>query len=285
MKNDNLAFLRNDLKYLGFGEAITFNEQLEREILKGTDEFQLRTEARFDEWTNLEATLYFRKGDNYDMYFFNKYDALLTYEGDPRRNKAQTFYVSKGKGVTFKEAFNLLEGRAVFKNLIDAEGVKYHAWIQLSFSERIANNTNYRVRQFGERYGYDLEKVLSNYPIRELDDEKLRIHLLYSLKKGNVHPVTFAKSSKIETMFIEACPEFKTITIHSELTRAVQRPSLSKGNRIKEVASILPTDPESPPEIEEKEEEKNEEKEPPVESQAVMNGSTVKKRNRRPDSL
>lgn len=285
MRSDNLTFLQENLRYLGFGEAIIFNENLEREIRNGVSEFQLKTEARFDEWTRIEAKLYFRKSDSLDMYFFNKYDAFLMYDDDPRHNKMQTFYVSKGRGVTFKEAFNLLQGRAVYKNLTDPDGAKYNAWIQLSFSERTTNLTNYKTRHFGEKYGYDLEKTLANYPIRELQDETLKANLIYSLKKGNAHPVTFLKASKIEKMYIEACPAFKTIVIYSDVTRAAQRQSLPKEHSIKIGASILSADPETPSGNGEKEEGKNEEQEPPAATLVSANGSMAKKRGRRPDSL
>jgi hypothetical protein len=164
------------------------------------------------------------------MYSFTKYDALLYYDEGDSPSKRQTFYIKNGNGVTFKEAYNLLQGRAVYTTLWNADDVKYSAWIQLSFSEKNRDNTNYRVRQFGENYGYNLEKVLSTYPIRELLDEKLKMNLLYSLQKGNVHPVIFVKANKMERMFIEACPATKGLKIYSEATRAVQNTS---GKRVK----------------------------------------------------
>jgi len=217
---------------------------LEIEIQKGTVEFQLKTAACFDEWSTIQATLYFRRSDNYDIYYFNRYDALLMYDSDPKRNRMQTFYISKGRGVTLKEAFNLLHGRAVYKNLLDSDGLEYNAWLQLSFCERTANNTNYKIRQFGHQYGYDLEKVLANYPIKELEDEQLKQNLLYSLRKGNIHTVTFTKSNKTEKMYIQACPEYKTIIIHSELTRAVKKPFSPKSDPTKPLFT-MPPGPES----------------------------------------
>ncbi|HVU54692.1 MAG TPA: hypothetical protein VHD83_06530 [Puia sp.] len=284
MNNENLNFLRDSIRYLGFGEAMANSEPLEEEMKSGVKEFQLRTAACFDEYSTIQATLYFRRSENFDMYFLNKYDASLVYDNNPNRNKMQTFYISKGRGVTFKEAFNLLQGRAVYKNLVDADGTEYNAWLQLSFSERTPSNANYRTRHFGERYGYDLEKALSNYPIRELQDEQLKQNLLYSLRKGNIHPVTFTKANKIEKMYIEACPEYKMITIHSELTRAAHKPPSPKADPIKSAPLLFP-DPEGPAGNGEKEEEKNEEKDPPADSRPRINGSPVRKRSRASDSL
>jgi len=214
MKREFIAFLQENLRYLGFGEASPFNEQLEQEMEKGQKEFQLVTEAHFDDSSKLEATLHFRRAENDQKYFFTRYDAALLYIDNPEYNRKQTFYINNGSGVTFKESFNLLQGRAVYKNLVNADEVKYHAWIQLEFEERMPNN-NYKVRQFREGHGYDLGKVLSSYPIKELEDEALKTNLILSLQKGNLHPVTFVKERKKEKLYIAACPQFKTIKICS----------------------------------------------------------------------
>ncbi|MBN8852772.1 MAG: hypothetical protein BGO55_03365 [Sphingobacteriales bacterium 50-39] len=214
MKKDFIAFLQENLRYLGFGESASGTEKLEQEMEKGQKEFQLTTEAHFDEWSKMEATLYFRKSENDQKYFFIRYDASLQYPDNSEHNKLQTFYIHNGAGVTFKEAYNLLEGRAVYKHLTDSDEMKYHAWIQLNFMEIMPNN-NYKIRQFREGHGYDLERVLYDYPIKELEDDDLRANLIRSLQKGNLHLVTFAKERKKEKMYIAACPQSKTIVICS----------------------------------------------------------------------
>jgi hypothetical protein len=45
----------------------------------------------------------------------------------------QTFYTEKGHGITMKEAYNLLDGRAVNKDFQKAEGQKYNAWGKTRF--------------------------------------------------------------------------------------------------------------------------------------------------------
>jgi len=224
MQKDNLQLLRTHLRHLGFGEGVTGNDQLERNMQQGVAAFQLSTAACFDEWTTLQATLFFQKTENLDIYSFSKYTAHLIYPTAPTNNKMQTFYIKNGSGVTFKEAFNLLQGRAVYKTLLDTDGTKYSAWIQLSFTERSPDNSNHKVRQFSKAYGYDLETVLKMYPIRELQDADLKQNLLHSLQKGNIHPATLLKSNKTEKLFIAACPEYKTITIFSEIARLLQKP-------------------------------------------------------------
>jgi hypothetical protein len=225
MNEGNILLLKEKLRYLGFGEAIASSVQLDSEIQKGSAAFQLETAACFDEWSTIQATLFFRKSDSFDMYFFVKYDALLICDTIPTLTRRQTFHIKNGSGVTFKQAFNLLQGRAVFTTLWDSDDAKYSTWIQLSFSERTRDSTNHKVRQYGENYGYDLEKALSTYPIQELQDEKLKMNLLYSLQKGNVHPVTFVKANKTEKMFVEACPATKGLKIYSEGVWVLQKAS------------------------------------------------------------
>lgn len=230
MNDRNVLLLKEKLRYLGFGEEVASSDRLDTEIQNGSVAFQLETAGCFDEWTTIHATLYFRKSDNFDMYFFTQYEALLIYDTTPDTSKKQTFYIKNGTGVTFKQAFNLLQGRAVYTTLWNADDVKYSTWIQLAFSDRSRDNTNSRVRQFGEHYGYDLEKALNAYPIRELQDENIKMNLIYSLQKGNVHPVTFVKANKMERMFVEACPATKGLRIYSEAIWVLQRGS---GVRIK----------------------------------------------------
>src|SRR5450755_1970674 len=124
MNNENLEFLQESLKYLGFGEKQYLSKQLTEQIALQQKSFELDFEAFYDADHKLEVTLYFRKSDQLDMYFFNKYVARLRSGDDPDLDRAQTFYISKGSGVTLKESFNLLLGRAVNKNLYNMEGQK-----------------------------------------------------------------------------------------------------------------------------------------------------------------
>jgi hypothetical protein len=227
MNNENLEFLQSSLKYLGFGEKLLLNQQLTEQVAAEPKEFKLETAAFFDEDHKMEVTLHFRRSDQLDMYFFNKYDARLSSGEDTEPERAQTFYINKGWGITLREAYNLLQGRAVNKDLVSMEGQKYNAWIQLNMEEKDQHN-NYKVKQFRAQYGYDLEKTLENYPIRELKNAMLKANLIRALRKGNRHPVSFDKSGKIEKMFIEANPQYKTINIQSAVNRAARKGPLKQ---------------------------------------------------------
>jgi hypothetical protein len=208
MNEKNLEYLKDNLKYQGFGESL--QRPLEQNITEGKTEFTLQHKATYNNQA-MENALHFKKGDQNDMYFFNKYDAKLLQPEE----RAQTFYLDKGNGVTSKEAFNLLNGRAVHKELTSKEGEKYQAWVQLDLSKK-EENGNYKLNRYHENYGYNLDKALGQYPIKELGDPKLKDDLMKSMEKGNLQAVKMEVKGKEETFFIQADPQYKDMNVFNK---------------------------------------------------------------------
>ena len=170
-------------------------------------------------------TMNFRKSDTSDMYFFNNYHASLEKSKDEKTE--QTFYLNKGKGVTGKEAFNLLDGRSVHKDLITKEGQPYKAWMQLGFENKDKNN-NFEIKQFHEKYGFDLKGAIEKFPITDLKEPDKEKALMQSLQKGNVQSVTIEKDGSSHKMFIEADPQFKKMRLFDSRMRLVQNDSIGQ---------------------------------------------------------
>ena len=213
MNTKNLEFLKDGLKYMGFGEKL--HADLEARINEQPAEFKLSLQGEFKRdgvSDKVDCRLDFKKSDQTDMYFFNRYHATLKNE-DPAQEKAQTFYITKNSGITAKEAYNLLSGRSVNKDLTNKEGQPFNAWLQLDFKEK-DKNENFKVKQYHQGYGYELEAVLNKYPIKELSNDEEKVKLMKSLEKGNQHPVTFLKDGKEGKMHIEANPQFKTLNLY-----------------------------------------------------------------------
>lgn len=211
MNLKNLEFLKEGLKYLGFGDKL--NSDLENKINQQPAEFKLHTTGEFKGSTDqLAYTLDFKKSEQTDMYFLNRYQATLKNE-DPEKEKTQTFYINKNSGITAKESYNLLSGRAVHKELNNKEGEAYKAWLQLDFKEK-DNNDNFKVKQYHQNYGYELEPVLNRYPIKELTNAEDKTKLIKSLEKGNLHAVTFTEEGKDSKVFIEANPQYKSLNLY-----------------------------------------------------------------------
>jgi hypothetical protein len=222
MNNENLQYLTDNIKYMGFGE--NHKADLEKSMTEGKAEFQLVHRAEINK-KPFEATMNFRKSDSTDMYFFNNYHASL--EKSNGEKVEQTFYLNKGKGVTGKEAFNLLDGRAVQKDLVTKEGQPYKAWIQLDFENKDKNN-NFEVKQFHENYGYDLKAAVEKFAVAEMKDPEKEKALLQSLQKGNMQSVTIEKDGSSHKMFVEANPQYKNVTLYDSNMKMVAKESMEQ---------------------------------------------------------
>lgn len=226
MNSNNYDYLKDNIKYMGFGEKQ--NETLSDLMKEGKESFQLSFHTEINK-KSFDAVLQFRKSDNSDMYFFNSYKATM--ERSNGEKVEQTFYLNKGKGVTAKEAFNLLDGRSVFKELANKANEPYKAWIQLDFEARDKHN-NFEVKQFHENYGYDLKGAVAKFSVAELDGGEKEKSLLNSLQKGNIQAATIIAHGVGQKVFLEANPQYKTVTIYDGNMHRLsqeQRQELQKG--------------------------------------------------------
>lgn len=216
MNEKNVQYLKDQLKYTGFGESL--QPVLQEKIEKGEKEFTLQHEAEFGA-SRLVSELSFRKSDQTDMYFFNSYKASLSKEG-LEHNLEQIFYIGKDNNFTMKEAFNLLEGRSVNKDMVNKEGQLYNCWSKLDFTDKEQANGNFKLTHYHENYGYRLEAALEKHSIKELETPKFKEDLMNSLKKGNIQSVTVVVNGEEVKRFVEASPQFKTVRMYDS---AMQR--------------------------------------------------------------
>jgi hypothetical protein len=216
---------------MGFGENL--KTELEKNLNEGKADFQLHYKAEINK-KPFEVTMNYRKSDTSDMYFFNNYHASLD-KGNGEKAE-QTFYLNKGKGITGKEAFNLLDGRSVHKDLVTKEGQPYKAWMQLDFNNKDKNN-NFEVKQFHENYGFDLKSAVEKFPITELKDPEKEKALMQSLQKGNVQSVTIEKDGSSHKMFIEADPQFKKVNLYDSNMKLVAKESVEKYQSVGQTAA------------------------------------------------
>lgn len=139
------------------------------------------------------------------------------------------FILIRQNNITLKEAYNLMSGRAINKDLTNKEGQIYNAWMQMDLKDTDANGS-YKMKHYHQNYGFDLEKALGYHPIKELRNEQDKTRLLESLNKGNRQSVTFIENGNEQKRFIEANPKFKSINIYDgNLQRIVN--TQSKGEK------------------------------------------------------
>ena len=206
MNEKNLAYLEKQLLNLGFGDHM--NETMKKHIESERSEFNLQHTFKYNN-TDMLVDLSFRRGEQNEMYFFNSYRATML--DDP--NRSHTFYLDKGNATTTKEAFNLLQGRAVNKDLVNKDDQKYNAWVQLDIKGDKDLKQNFKLERYHENYGYDLTKALNELILKPMSLKEDQ-DLYNSMKKGNVQSVTFLKDGEEVKGFIQANPKDKTIDIY-----------------------------------------------------------------------
>lgn len=218
MNTQNVEFLKKSLLNLGFGEQV--NKTLEKNISKKVPEFALAAQQEYNQ-QKVNYQLHFKAGD--DMYFFNKFDATIREGKD--NEQSQTFYINKGNGITAKEAFNLMEGRAVHKQLFNKDNEKYYAWLQLD-NDNLTQNGNKEIKRFNENYGFDLNTVLQGKGIKELQTADGQEALFKSLKKGNMQQITVERDGSEKKYYIAASPQFKTVDLYDHQQKKIKREEL-----------------------------------------------------------
>ncbi|MBJ2124301.1 MULTISPECIES: hypothetical protein [Flavobacterium] len=235
MNQKNLEYLKDQLKYTGFGE--TFDQVLKEKIMQGEKEFKIMREGVYGS-DSMNTVLNFKKSDQSDMYFFNSYHVNLQKENS-KESLEQTFYINgSGGNITLKEAYNLMEGRSVNKDLKNKDGELYNCWIQIDFKNS-DDGGNFKFNHYHQNYGYDLEASVAKHSIKELETPKYKEDLLNSLKKGNLQSVTFVVGGAESKMYIEANPQFKTVKVFDEnMQRINHRESKEEKKSILENQSV-----------------------------------------------
>lgn len=223
-----MDYLKEKLMYSGFDKAL--DNALEKQIKAGKKDFSLSHTMEM-EGRKMDFELHFKKSGTSERYFFNKYDAVLHHENPEIAPKKHTFY--QNQSVSAKEAFNLLEGRAVKKQLLNADNEPYRAWIQLDFKEK-DKNQNFKVDQYHENYGFDSREALSRLPIKELGDPTKTEWMVKAFEKGNVYPVTMERGGMEEVMFISANPKFKSVNVYDAEMKTVMTKDLQVGKEVKQ---------------------------------------------------
>lgn len=224
MNEQNYEYLTEQLKRTGFGD--TLNNELRENMVKQNAEFTITMEKSYGT-DNIKATLHFKKSDESDMVFFNRYDLELKKQNNEHCIH-QNFYPNKG--ITLKEGYNLLDGRAIHKTLTNKQNEKYNAWLQLDFKNSTQSG-NYVMKQYHQNYGFDLEQTLSKYPIREMTDEKFKEGLIKSLERGNLQSATFAIDGKEEKIYITPNIAFKTLHAFDAQMQKVSLGTLLQKNK------------------------------------------------------
>ncbi|WEK17891.1 MAG: hypothetical protein P0Y49_13895 [Candidatus Pedobacter colombiensis] len=232
MNEQNVEYLERQLQKTGMGEIP--KEDLLSKISEGQETFTLLLEKKYGNDTAVAMPV-FRKSDK-GNYFFNSYDMTVKSEDGKsitqnfKVRSPQSYVVEKGETpkedkkewinstITFKEAFNLLQGRSVNKEFLKVDkadernSVKFDSWQYLDFKNADTNGNYPAV--FTKPF--DLEKELGKYPVKELLSETYKSELISSLKRGNRQSVNYInKDDTREKMYLEANPRYGVLKVYN----------------------------------------------------------------------
>jgi hypothetical protein len=214
MEAENLEYLKNQLKFLGFDEGLY--SQLEMKMKEGRPDFTLDASHEFGV-DKMTAVIQFKLGTREDKpnYYCNSYVATL--HKDEQKHSQFVYVNNRGQSITFKEACNLLNGRSVLKEITPKEGPVYKAWLKIDH-EKMDEKTGYpKLRSFGTNYGFDLHEAIGRMPFKELSYGDQVKTVMKSLEKGNLRSVTLMRDGgKEQPVFIEANPKFKTMNMYDK---------------------------------------------------------------------
>lgn len=230
-----LEYLKNQIKYLGFGESPQMHKQLENEIKSDKLQFSISTASEKTLPGNkMEYQLNFRKGD--DKVFLNSFDATLT----TNKNEVRTHnFNTQGKiQFTAKEALNLLEGRSVKKEFESNDNQKQESFIRLDLKGDKNEFGNYKTEFYNKEYGVDVEKIVSNSDFI-FDKPEQKDYLIKALEKGNVASAKFKHNNEVIEGKAVLNPQYKNIQLYSERMQRLNTNKPIKGVEAESNAEIV----------------------------------------------
>ena len=131
--------------------------------------------------------------------------------------REQNFVINntpKAKNITALEAFNLLDGRFINKDLTNKTNEKANYWIALDFDAPKNDRGNHNLKMFHENYGFDLKATLDKYPIaNEITEQTIN-----NLNKGSRIEMSMAlnEDKNFSKVFVDVNPQMKALNLHDE---------------------------------------------------------------------
>jgi hypothetical protein len=223
----NIEDSKESLYRKGFGESL--NTQLEEQIKSGKPEFQLEHAAKINQ-DDVNYNLHFRRDEERDKVYFNKYDVAITSPDTPGRVTEHTFPTEKL--ITAMEAYRMLkhgELVAVNKNLHNKEGQPYNTWMSLDVNGKKDDYNNYPVNTYHENYyqkqPFELKDSLKKLPVpvKELENPQTLERIEKSLKKANLVPVTIMVNGEQTSGTLGVNPKIGRVDLFDQDMRLVER--------------------------------------------------------------
>ncbi len=214
MDKRDLTFVQEQLMFLGFQNVP--EKEIADKVSADVDKFQVKGEQQFIQFGNkedMEYAIHFKKYERMDAYHPYMYQATL--KDQPERTQA--FRMANDDAFTARDAFNLLNGRAVYKWILDWDERRMSGnWFQLDLTEKDVHG-NFKLEKLRiTDKEYQIGEGLKKYPIKELLSTDDRIKLILALYTGNSVPVTLIKDGKEVRGYVEASPKDSAVKVYSK---------------------------------------------------------------------
>ncbi|WBX97849.1 hypothetical protein [Chryseobacterium gambrini] len=215
---NQVQYLKDQLKYLGFGEDEKLHKDLENDINGKKDQFQIKTSSdKALPENKVDFTLNYNKSESGGV-FLNSYNAKLTNEKS--EEISHSFPVSRENTFTAKEAVNLLEGRAVKIEFQNPKTEQLEpAFVKFNFEEPKTEKGNFTFQNFYKNYGVDTEKIVEKSNLI-FDQPGWKENTIKSLEKGNIVKVKFELDDKVLEGKAILNPQYKNLNLYdSDMNR------------------------------------------------------------------
>lgn len=211
---DQVKYLKDQMKYLGFGEDEKLHKDLEKGIKGKVQQFEIKTSSDKTLPENkVDFALKFSKSDSGNV-FFNSYNANL--KNEKNEEFSHNFYVSREHIFTAKEAVNLLEGRAVKMEFTNPKTEKQEsAFVMLNFKDPKTEYGNYNFQNFHQNYGVDTAAIVDKSNII-FDKPEYKDSVIKSLEKGNIVKVKFELNNTLVEGKAVLNPQYKNLNLYDQ---------------------------------------------------------------------
>ena len=227
---DQVKYLKDQLKYLQFGEGEKLHKDLEAGINSSEKEFKIKTSSNKTLLGNtVDFTLNYNKSEKGGI-FLNSYQAEL--KNKKGEELSHIFNISKENTFDAKEAINLLEGRSVKIEFINPKiEEKQTAFVKLDFNEPKTQYGTYKFQSFHENYGVNTAEIVDKSGLI-FDKPEWKNDTIKSLERGNIVNVKFKHEDKEIEGKAFLNPQYKTLNLYdSNMTRInTNKPLEGMGN-------------------------------------------------------
>jgi len=215
---DQVQYLKDQLKYLGFGENEKLHKDLEKGIKSKDQQFEVKSSSdKTLPGNKVDFILKYNKTERGGI-FLNSYHAKLTNEKSDEIS--HNFPLSRESSFTAKEAVNLLEGRSVKIDFHNPKSDQLDtAFVKFDFETPKTEKGNYNFQNFYKNYGVDTQKIIEKSNLI-FDKPEWREGIIKSLEKGNIVKVKFELDNKVIEGKAVLNPQYKNLNLYdSDMNR------------------------------------------------------------------